>query len=285
MPPMKGALSRIWGGIHPPADDIPGRKMGIKIGKDAFAKAVSLFFVDADEDGYLSFEDCDDSNPNVNPGMTEICDSIDNNCNQLVDEELELFNHFLDQDGDGFGTTDSMVQSCDSVAPVGYVAQMGDCNDTLEMVNPDMVEICDSLDNDCNGMTDEGLEVFTYYADTDNDGFGDSLNSLISCLDTIIGYVSNSDDCDDENAEINPSATEIPDNMIDENCDGLDFEVAIQTILSSSEVSLFPNPAIDVINIELSYQSTGELVILDASGRRRTNPKSRFRRPSSIGCV
>ena len=344
----ESALSRIWGGIHPPADDIPGRKMGMKIGKEAFDKAVSLFFVDADEDGYLSFEDCDDSNPDVNPGSAEICDSldndcdglindsisfwtyyidtdmdgfgtedstiytcenvvpmgfssnnddcdnsnpdinpdmpetcdsIDNNCNELIDEDLELFNYFIDQDNDGFGTIDSIVQSCDSIAPIGFVAQFGDCNDTLEMVNPDMVEICDSLDNDCNGMTDEGLEFFTYYADTDNDGFGDSLNSLMSCLDTIVGYVSNSDDCDDENEEINPSATEIPDNMIDENCDGLDFEVAVQTILPSSDVRLFPNPAKELVTIDLNYQSSGEVVILDVLGRSVVNQNVYFDGP------
>ena len=37
------SLSRIWGGIHPPADDIPGRRIGAEIGRDAFVLATSLF--------------------------------------------------------------------------------------------------------------------------------------------------------------------------------------------------------------------------------------------------
>ena len=62
----ESGLSRIWGGIHPPADDIPGRKIGIDIGQDAFYKAVSYFGI---------------------PTWEEICDNeIDDNCNGLIDE-------------------------------------------------------------------------------------------------------------------------------------------------------------------------------------------------------
>jgi len=80
------SLSRIWGGIHPPADDIPGRLAGIEIGHDAFNLAESYFNrADADNDGFLAFEDCDDTNDTVFPGATEIADSLDNNCDGLVD--------------------------------------------------------------------------------------------------------------------------------------------------------------------------------------------------------
>ena len=59
------SLSRIFGGIHPPVDDIPGRKIGIKIGNKAFAKSKALFYRDEDGDGYFSYEDCNDNNPAI----------------------------------------------------------------------------------------------------------------------------------------------------------------------------------------------------------------------------
>ncbi len=76
------SLSRIWGGIHPPADDIPGRIIGEKIGVDAFNFAKEYFYSDNDGDGYYSFEDCDDNNSSVYPNGTEISgNSIDEDCN------------------------------------------------------------------------------------------------------------------------------------------------------------------------------------------------------------
>ncbi len=64
----QSSLSRIWGGIHPPFDDIPGRKIGSMVAKDVFDKATKLFYEDKDHDGYLSIDDCDDSNKKVYPG-------------------------------------------------------------------------------------------------------------------------------------------------------------------------------------------------------------------------
>ena len=94
------SLSRIWGGIHPPFDDIPGRLIGIKVGNASYAKAKSYFYKDEDMDGYYSFEDCDDHNENVYPAAVELCDGLDNDCNGLVDD-LPIFTYYLDNDGDG----------------------------------------------------------------------------------------------------------------------------------------------------------------------------------------
>ena len=80
------SLSRIWGGIHPPADDIPGRKIGIDVANDVYAKAESLFFIDTDEDGYWAYEDCNDADATVYPGAPELCDDIDNDCNGQIDD-------------------------------------------------------------------------------------------------------------------------------------------------------------------------------------------------------
>lgn len=57
------SLSRIWGGIHPPLDDIPGRKIGIMIADQVFKKARDYFYNDVDGDGLYSYEDCDDNDP------------------------------------------------------------------------------------------------------------------------------------------------------------------------------------------------------------------------------
>ncbi|MBL7796049.1 MAG: hypothetical protein JNJ90_06040 [Saprospiraceae bacterium] len=98
--------------------------------------------IDADGDGYSFPDDCDDTNPVLNPAAAEICDDgIDNNCNGEIDEPA-----VCDVDGDGFQTT-------------------SDCDDNNAAINPDAVEICDGLDNNCDGTTDEGCN------DNDGDGY------------------------------------------------------------------------------------------------------------------
>ena len=151
------SLSRIWGGIHPPADDIPGRLIGINIALDVFDLAESLFFVDEDNDGFYNYEDCDDNNADINPNIAETCDGIDNNCNDLVDDGLPVFQFFLDSDGDTYGNIDSIVQSCSFSIPTGYVSNNEDCDDTNPDINPSAMEVFDSLDNDCNNLIDDGV--------------------------------------------------------------------------------------------------------------------------------
>jgi hypothetical protein len=82
----QASLSRIWGGVNAPFDDIPGRIIGTEIGRDAFYFAKGYFYKDRDRDGYLSCEDCDDNNPAINPGAEERCDGLDNDCNGKTDD-------------------------------------------------------------------------------------------------------------------------------------------------------------------------------------------------------
>ena len=99
------SLSRIWGGIHPPVDDIPGRLIGAKIALDVIDRAESYFFIDNDDDGFFYFEDCNDDNPNINPGFAEICDGLDNDCNGMEDDGLIFYTYYLDADNDGYGNS------------------------------------------------------------------------------------------------------------------------------------------------------------------------------------
>jgi len=67
-----------------------------------------------------------------------------------------------------------------------------------------------------------------FYADTDNDGFGDPTDSIAVCFAAQpLGFVDNNLDCDDTNSSINPNAVEIPCNGIDENCSGMSDDAVI----------------------------------------------------------
>lgn len=169
---------------------------------------------DADGDGYLSDEDCDDSAPNINPGETEICDGQDNNCDGQIDEGV-LRRFHRDDDGDGFGRSDVDVEACE--APDGMVQNGSDCNDEDAEIFPGATEVCDEIDNDCDGEIDNGLGNW-WYLDSDNDGFGDVDVAQQTCL-TLEGYVTLGGDCDDANDTVFPGAIEECDGL-DNNCNG-----------------------------------------------------------------
>ncbi|MEI6412099.1 MAG: MopE-related protein, partial [Bacteroidota bacterium] len=214
------SLSRIWGGIHPPMDDIPGRLIGAEIGNDAFAKARRYFYKDEDHDGFFSYEDCDDHDATVYTGAPELCDGRDNNCDGLIDENLPVFTYYVDNDGDGFGSKEMAMTVCQTAAPIGFVANSLDCNDNDPAVNPDAAELCDNKDNNCNGSIDDNLPQFTYYVDADGDGFGTEASGMTTCQSAApVGFVDNKLDCDDTDAAINPNAVELCDNK-DNNCNG-----------------------------------------------------------------
>lgn len=168
----------------------------------------------APEGFVASSDDCNDSNGSIYPGATELCDGVDNDCNESIDDGVTT-TLYLDGDGDGFGS-DTTITGC--AGTEGYATQGGDCNDDESTINPDATEICDELDNDCDGRTDEALFV-TVYTDSDHDGFGNPEEQHELCNPDLNDYSSNGDDCNDADGAINPDATEVCDS-VDNNCDG-----------------------------------------------------------------
>jgi large repetitive protein len=177
--------------------------------------------VDADGDGYLSDEDCDDNDSTINPSSEEVCDGYDNNCNGLADEDVTS-TYFADSDSDGFGSESITTQACE--APSGYVSNGSDCNDTDASTYPSADELCDEADNDCNGEIDDGLGQF-FYVDQDGDGFGNEAEQEEAC-DLRIGLSAVGGDCDDGDSSISPASAELCDEA-DNDCDGeIDEEVS-----------------------------------------------------------
>jgi hypothetical protein len=101
----------------------------------------------------------------------------------------------------------------------GYTTCAGDCDDADPNISPSAQEICDGKDNDCNGVVDDPnvLTYADYYLDSDNDGYGDPHNSWDYCKQPA-EYVTNDQDCDDNDPNTNPGATEICDGK-DNDCD------------------------------------------------------------------
>ena len=176
--------------------------------------------VDEDGDGFDTLVDCDDDNGAVNPEAAEVCDGVDNDCDALIDElgATDAPIWYVDGDEDGFGDPNVTRQACEQ--PAFYVDNAEDCDDRQGTVYPDAPEICDGLDNDCDGEIDtNALDAVTYYWDFDGDGYGDPDRPERTCVQES-WLVENNEDCDDSVFAVNPSVREVCD-TIDNDCDGL----------------------------------------------------------------
>lgn len=121
---------------------------------------------------------------------------------------------YRDSDGDGAGDPSTMISACD--APSGYVDNAGDCDDSCGTCSPDGSEVCDGLNNDCDGTVDEGV-MSTFYRDADMDGFGDATIPMQSCA-VPAGFVDNDGDCDDTCMDCRPGGAEVCEGSLDEDC-------------------------------------------------------------------
>ena len=171
--------------------------------------------------------DCDDGNAAVNPGATEVCNTIDDDCDGAIDDadssvDLTTGTSFYgDADADGYG--DAAVATVACAAPSGTVSDDADCDDTDSAVNPGATEVCNTVDDDCDGAVDDAdssLDASTttaWYTDGDGDGYGSAL-SASSCA-APSGTSAQGTDCDDTDSAVNPGATEVC-NTVDDDCDG-----------------------------------------------------------------
>ena len=229
----------------------------------------TTYYLDQDHDGYgnpnnsvqdckqaagyvTNNTDCDDSRATVHPGATEICgNGIDDNCDGQIDESCILYTFYADADADGYGNANSSTTNYTGIAPAGYVADKTDCDDTKATVNPDAVEICgNGIDDNCNGQIDEGCTIYTFYADTDADGYGNANSSITNYTGIApAGYVADKTDCDDTKATVNPAAVEICGNGIDDNCDGqIDEGCILYTFYADADADGYGNANSSITN-------------------------------------
>ena len=190
--------------------------------------AEAEFFVDGDGDGFGAGEprlaceapagtveargDCDDTDADAHPGAQEDC-TLDRDLN------CDGSTGYADEDEDGW-------PACE------------DCDDSAASINPDAVELCDFLDNDCDGETDEddAQDARAFHVDADGDTFGDPESVVYAC-ERPDGAVQDDGDCDDTDAAVHPGAEEVCDAK-DDDCDGVIGETLIPTDIGTIQGAL-----------------------------------------------
>ncbi|MFH1469653.1 MAG: MopE-related protein, partial [Pseudomonadota bacterium] len=204
---------------------------------DDYAADAPTWYSDTDADGYgdaavtaiacsqptgfvPDTTDCDDTSAAVNPAATEACNGYDDDCDGTVDEAGASgeATWYADADADGYGNP--LITDIACSQPTGFVPDATDCDDTDAAVNPGADELCNGVDDDCDGDVDEddATDATTWYPDADGDGYGDSSSGAPACA-APSGTLSDGSDCDDGDAAIHPTATELCDG-IDDDCDG-----------------------------------------------------------------
>ncbi|PYT17278.1 MAG: hypothetical protein DMF51_02840 [Acidobacteria bacterium] len=204
---------------------------------------------DNDRDGFLADVDCDDTDPSIHPGSTEICNSKDDNCNGAIDE--------------GFGTgvfCSAGVGSCQRSGQI--VCTSPSTTACSAVAGSPTIEVCNHVDDDCDGLVDEGF-------DQDGDG-----------------YTTCGGDCNDSVASIHPGAVEIF-NGVDDDCNNIiDDVVEVVTItlatyrVSSSTLTVEATTNYPVGSVTLSVASYGTMTYVPSAAVYRlivspaTNPGS-----------
>lgn len=196
-----------------------------------------VWYVDADGDGYgnpqvqqdvcdppegwvADGSDCDDGDAAIHPSATEVCNGRDDDCDGEADDGIAVPTWFEDGDLDTYGDPETPTSACE--APPGTVGNGDDCDDGDAKINPAAVEVCNTVDDDCDGdvdLDDADMDVseHTWFFDGDLDTWGTDELTAVAC-EGPAEFVDRGGDCDDGNAAIHPGATEVC-NGDDDDCD------------------------------------------------------------------
>ena len=167
--------------------------------------------VDSDNDGHSLPNDCNDENPSINPEAVEVCNGVDDNCNEEIDENLTGQSRECASGVGECGASGVEYKTCNGV--LGWSEEYSGCTAVPGEPSP---EACDHKDNNCDGAIDEGTEIVSYM-DNDQDGFGVDSNPSYSCEITG-GFSTVPGDCNDDNDQINPNMRDLF-NYQDDDCD------------------------------------------------------------------
>lgn len=130
---------------------------------------------------------------------------------------------YLDGDGDGVGRADFSMLGCTDAPPMTFVASTGDCDDYRKTVYPGAQELCNMLDDNCDGQIDENAVPVDLWPDADGDGYYDARTEKmgtpkVGCAG-LKGWAAEPGDCQPMNKAVNPGIAEVCNNL-DDDCDG-----------------------------------------------------------------
>ena len=176
-------------------------------------------FVDARcaNEGGASGTDCNDLRASVSPLSGEVCNGVDDDCDGAVDEGVALTG-FVDGDADGRGDSAATFIACAGAARFALIGE--DCDDADLSVQPVQNEICDTKDNDCDGIVDENARPAIWYADTDGDGYGDVRGARLVQCSPPAGFSLLPTDCAPGDPVRSPVGVEVC-NGLDDDCNGV----------------------------------------------------------------
>jgi hypothetical protein len=237
---------------------------------------LQTWYADADGDGHgnlsisiaacsqptgyvLNDDDCNDQNNQVYPGHAEICgNSIDDNCNGLIDENCcTPVTWYADNDGDGFGNASLTISAC--TQPTGYVANNTDCNDNNNLVNPGRPEICgNGIDDNCSGVIDEGCNICSGNKVLVCHRTNSNTNSWVQiCVapDAVSAHLAHGDYIGPCNTNRGETITE-------------DSPIPNIEVSTKPGINIYPNPASSLLTIRNGMnRSLGLVSIIDVSGK------------------
>ncbi|MBT8394808.1 MAG: T9SS type A sorting domain-containing protein [Flavobacteriaceae bacterium] len=183
----------------------------------------------------------------------EVCDGIDNDGDGDIDEDLPVTTYYIDDDEDGYGSIlDSIGEEFCSDPGVGYSLTNDDCDDLQSDIYLNAPEICDGLDNDCDGEIDEDIP------DCNN---GVILEYCNDAKTKILVCHNGKDICVSINAL---AAHEAHGDYLGSCANVREGEVLAEEVPASYDVVSWPNPSNDNFNIKMITPNIVDKVSIEA---------------------